>query len=276
MEMQMLHIFRNTPLGRETLLESAYFCKHLDILPVVYVPGHMKFLMYFENDVVQVDLDGSYLRSPDTARDHVVEIVESMGLPAPKFLEPKHFTASTLPDIPVDYDLMCCPRSITDMSSKIGLGYIGPRVRRIVQNARFPVYIPSAVFKPWQSLAVMFGGSANAIKALKLGIRLSRISGFPVDVFTQEGRRKRKEYEDIIEQEGLREAMDKYVRRWRFFESRSFTENLYEIPHDALIVLGAYGHGLVKELFFGSTMETLQTVSPNSMLIVGPNYRASV
>lgn len=276
METQMLHIFRNTPLGRETLLQTAYFCKHLDILPVLYVPRYLKFLMYFENDVVQVDLDSSYLRSPETARDHATEIVQSMGLPEPNFLEPKHFTASNLPDIPVDYDFMSCPRSITDLSSKIGLGYIGPRVRRIVQSARFPVLIPSVVFKPWQNLAVLFGGSANAVKALRLGIRLSRLSGLPLDVFTQEGRRTRRDYEKILEKEDLGGAMDNFVRKWRIFEKKSFAENLYEIPHDALIVLGAYGHGLVKELLFGSTMETVQSVSPNTLLIAGPNYRSSI
>ncbi|MCF8023918.1 MAG: universal stress protein [Desulfobacteraceae bacterium] len=276
METQMLHIFRNTPLGRETLLQTSYFCKHLDILPVIYIPRYLKFLMYFENEVVQVDLDSSYLRSPDTARDHALQIVKNMGLPEPKFLEPKHFTASTLPDIPVDYDFMSCPRSISDLTSKIGLGYIGPRVRRIVHSARFPVLIPSSVFKPWKSLAVLFGGSANAVKTLRLGMRLSSISGLPLDVFTQEGRRKRGDYENIIQQEGLNTEMDKCVRNWRFFESRSLAENLYEVPDDALIVVGAYGHGLVKELLFGSTMEIVQSICPNSMLIVGPNYRALI
>lgn len=276
METQMLHIFRNTPLGRETLLQTSYFCKHLDILPVIYVPRYLKFLMYFENDVVQVDLDSSYLRSPGTAREHAAQIIGDMGLPEPKFLEPRHFTASTLPDIPVDYDFMSCPRSISDLTSKIGLGYIGPRVRRIVQSARFPVLIPSSVFKPWKSLAVLFGGSANALKSMRLGIRLSRLSGLPLDVFTQEGRRRRGDYENIIREEGLEAEVEKYVRNWRFFESGALAENLYEIPHDALIVLGAYGHGLVKELLFGSTMEIVQSVSPNSMLIVGPNYRATI
>ncbi|MFP4573834.1 MAG: universal stress protein [Desulfobacterales bacterium] len=276
MQMQMLHIFRNTPLGRETLLQSAYFCGRLDILPVIYTPGFVKFLMYFENDVVQVDLDSSYLRAPATAGKHAAEIVEEMGLPEPKFLEPKHFTASTLPDIPVNFDFMCCPRSITDLSSRIGLGYIGPRVRRIVQSARFPVLIPSSVYKPWKSLAVLFGGSANAVKALRLGIRLSRISGLPLDVFTQEEKRKQKEYEQSVQEAGLASEMEKYVRSWRIFESGRFEENLYEIPHDALIVIGAYGHGLIRELLFGNTMETVQSVCPNSMLIVGPNYRGSI
>ncbi|MFW6011147.1 MAG: universal stress protein [Desulfosalsimonas sp.] len=276
MQMQMLHIFRNTPLGRETLLQSSYFCGKLDILPVIYVPKFVKFLMYFENDVVQVDLDSSYLRDPDTTEKHVTEIVKEMGLEDPRFLEPKHFTASTLPDIPVNFDFMCCPRSITDLSTKIGLGYIGPRVRRIVQSARFPVLIPSFVYKPWKSLAVMFGGSANALRALRLGIKLSRISGLPLDVFTQEGKHKRKDYEQIIQDEGLAPEIDKYVRKWRIFEKEPFKVNLYEIPHNALIIIGAYGHGLVKELLFGNTMEIVQSVCPNSMLIVGPNYRGSI
>src|SRR6056297_724358 len=91
MDLQLLHIFRNTPLGRELMLQSAYFCRLLKILPVIYVPQYMKFLMYFENDVVQVDLDGSYLRSPSTARDHAAEIIRQQGLAEPKFLEPKNF-----------------------------------------------------------------------------------------------------------------------------------------------------------------------------------------
>jgi hypothetical protein len=57
----------------------------------------------------------------------------------PSFFDPKDFTASTLPDIPSNFDYMCCPRSIVDLSTKIGLGYIGPRVRRIVKHATFPV-----------------------------------------------------------------------------------------------------------------------------------------
>src|SRR6056297_2318827 len=104
MDLQLLHIFRNTPLGRELLLQSAYFCRCVGVLPVLYIPRFMKFLMYFENDVVQVDLDGSYLRAPQSARDHAVEIVRQQGLPDPKFLEIKNFTASTLPDVPVNFD----------------------------------------------------------------------------------------------------------------------------------------------------------------------------
>lgn len=276
MDLQLLHIFRNTPLGRELLLQSAYFCKTLGVLPVIYVPRHLKFLMYFENDVVQVDLDGSYLRAPDTARAHAAEVVRSHGLPEPKFLEPKNFTASTLPDLPVNFDFMSCPRTISDLSSKIGLGYIGPRVRRIIRSARFPVLIGCSAYKPWQSITVFFGGSSNAIKALRLGFRLARLTGFPLDVFTQEGKRERQYYEGVIEKENLGPEMEQYVRRWQIYDSGDFIDNMYDVPHEALVVAGAYGHGVIKDVLFGSTLEKIQAHLPNSLLIVGPNYRAAM
>jgi len=31
MHANLLHVFRNTPLGRETLMQSLYFCKTLDL-----------------------------------------------------------------------------------------------------------------------------------------------------------------------------------------------------------------------------------------------------
>ncbi len=273
METRLLHIFRNTPLGREILLQSSYFCRMVNIHPVIYVPQFIKFLMYFDNDVVQVDLDGSYLKAPETAKVHAVEIVRSQGLPEPDFIEPKNFTASTLPDIPVNFDFMCCPRSITDLSSKIGLGYIGPRVRRIVQSAAFPVLIPGAVYKPWKSVAVMFGGSANAVNALRLGIRISRLSGMPMNVYTQPGRRSRQDYEKIIAAYHLDRDMERCLGKWEFFDGPDLEANLYHVPHDALVVMGAYGHGVIREMLFGSVMEKVQAVLPNNLLIVGPKYQ---
>jgi len=274
METRLLHIFRNTPLGREVLLQSTYFCKTVGVQPKIYIPEFIKFLMYFENDVAQIDLDDSYLLSPKTARAHAVEIVRSQGLTEPGFIEPKNFTASTLPDIPVNFDFMCCPRTISDLSSKIGLGYIGPRVRRIVKSARFPVLIAGAVYKPWKSVAVMFGGSANAINALRLGIRISRLSGLPLDVYTQLGKHSLDHYKDIIQKENLGKEMEQYVMNWEVFDSDDFSNSLYNVPHDALVILGAYGHGVIKEMLFGSIMEKVQSVLPNNLLIVGPKYQA--
>lgn len=276
MENRMLHIFRNTPPGREALLQSAHFCKTTGVSPVVYIPEFLKFLMYFDNDVVQVDLDDSYLTDRETARIHAVEIVRSQGLPEPAFIEPKNFTASTLPDVPVNFGFMCCPRAIGDLSAKIGLGYIGPRVRRIIQSAKFPVLIPGEVYKPWSSVAVMFGGSANAVKAFRLGLHVSLLSGLPLDVFTQPGKQSAADYRWIIDAENLNDDMDRRVRRWEIFGAGELAVNLYQIPHDALVVLGAYGHGVIREMLFGSVMEKVQSVLPNNLLIVGPKYQAPI
>jgi hypothetical protein len=274
MNQQLLHIFRNTPLGRETLLQSIYFCRQLSASVDIYIPKTNAFLLYFENDVVQVDLDDSYLTAPETARAHVTELMEPSGLRF-RFLEPKNYTASSLPDISTNFDFMCCPRGISDMSSKIGLGYIGPRVRRIVKSARFPVLIASPSFKAWNSISVFFGGSENAVNALRLGFRISRLSGMPLNVYTQDEKGTQNHCERVIEQENLTEEMEQYVQDWHVFTKGLFEDNLYAVPHDALVVLGAFGHGLIKNILFGSKMEKVQSTISNNLLIVGPNYRGT-
>lgn len=274
MDAQLFHIFRNTPLGRETLLQSLYFCNMTGSSLIIYIPEYTKFLMYFDNDVVQVDLDESYLTSSETALDNATALVEEGGI-EPVFLRPKNYTASTLPDIPVNFDFMCCPRSISDLSSKIGLGFIGSKVRRIIKTASFPVLVTSPVYKEWKSIAVFFGGSSNAVTALKLGIRLARETGMPLEVFTQiEKNTTKDQCRDAVEKAGLNDDCESFVDTWHYFEKGAFEENLYHVPHNALAVLGAYGHGVIKDILFGSKMETIQSVLSNNMLIAGPNYSA--
>jgi hypothetical protein len=270
MEERLLHVFRNTPLGRETLLQSIYFCRTIDASLQIYVPQATQFLMYFDHDAVQVDLDSSYLTSPETAVAHATSLVRERGL-EPGFLTPKNYTASQLPDIPSNFNYMCCPRSITDLSSKIGLGYIGPKVRRIVKSATFPVLLTSSAYKEWKSLTVFYGGSENANRALSWGLHLSRISGLPLDMFTftKEGR------EDYFDQQldaaGLKAPVQNHVRQWQKCSGGKFEDHLYQVPHDALLVVGAYGHGLIKDFLFGSKMETIQSWMPNNIVLVGPN-----
>lgn len=274
MDTQLFHIFRNTPLGRETLFQSLYFCNQTGSSLVIYIPEFTKFLMYFDNDVVQIDLDESYLTSPETACEHAEALAESRGV-TPVFFKPQNFTASTLPDVPVHYDFMCCPRSISDMASKIGLGFIGSKVRRIIKTAQFPVLLTSPAYKEWKSIAVFFGGSANAVNALKLGLRLCRTTGMRLQIFTQlEGGKTEASYKEIVEAEGLLEEVERYLDKWHVFDSGRFEDNLYMVPHDALVVLGAFGHGLIRDILFGSKMEKIQSTITNNLLVAGPNYTA--
>jgi hypothetical protein len=257
-------------MGRETLMQSAYFCQRIGATLAIYISRHTKFLMYFEHDVVQVDMDKSYLKRPETARERASHIAGEMGL-LPLFVEPKNFTASTLPDIPATFDFMSCPEAISHLASRIGLGHIGLRVPGIVSSARFPVLITRPVYKPWRSIAVFFGGSANAINALKLGFRLKTTSQMTLNVYTQLENRL-EEYKKWIQEAHLEKEFQGLVQQWFFFDTVSFEDTLYEVPHDAMLVVGAYGHGVIHDLVFGSKMEKIQSTVTNSFLIVGPKY----
>jgi hypothetical protein len=265
----LFHVFRNTPLGRETLMQSIYFCQALDIGLDIYIPDALSFMMYFDHEAVQVDLDRSYLTDPETAMERARTLSAEAGL-QPRFLNPKYRTAGNLPDIPTHFQFMSCPRSVSDLSSKIGLGYIGPKVRRIIQSAPFPVLLTSPVFKAWKSVMVLFGGSANACLALASGMRIARRAGLPLDIFIQL-ERDEFYYHEQIHQAGLEKVLSDQVRQWHQFESGAFESNLYTIPHDALVLAGAYGHGLIKQILFGSKLEIVQSTMTNNMLLSGPS-----
>jgi nucleotide-binding universal stress UspA family protein len=270
----LLHVFRNTPLGRETLLQSIYFCTAVDIGLDIYIPDALSFMMYFDDEAVQVDLDRSYLASPGNARERARALASQAGL-NPRFLKPRHRTARDLPDVPTHFQRMSCPRSISDLSSKIGLGYIGPKVRRIIQSAPFPVLMASPVFKAWKSVLVLFGGSENACKALTTGLQIARRSGLPLDVFIQI-EQDEFFYREQIHAAGLEKELSEQVRHWHQFEQGEFDHNLYTVPHDALVLSGAYGHGLIKQMFFGSKLETVQSTLTSNMLVSGPRSMASM
>ena len=275
MNYKLLHIFRNSPFGRETFFQSIHFCKTIHADLVVYLPKQDKFLMYFDDEAVQVSLDRSYLKSNENAEERVRQLAQDAQINV-SFLEPSEFTASSLPDLPTAFDYLCCPRSVSDHYSKIGLGHIGPKVRRIIQQAHFPVLITSPVFKPWTSISVFFGGSNNAVKALKLGLKISLASGLPLFVYTLLEKTNQEFYTDLTEKEGLSELVDQQVQDWLFYNKTDLDLMLYEVQHDSLVVLGAYGHGKIKDFLFGSKMEQVNSTLTNNLLIVGPKSKISL
>ncbi len=226
--------------------------------------------MYFPNDAVQVDLDHSYLTSPLTAKTRVEDLFGQMGV-KPRFYEPKNFTASSLPDVSTNFDYLCCPRSVSDLSSKIGIGHLGPKVRRIIKHSTFPILITSPVFKPWKSISVFFGGSKNALNALKLGLKIAMSSGLPLEIHTLLEKKDEAYYRELIKKDGLEDPVNQLSKQWNFYQKIQFDQLLYDIPHDSLVVLGAYGHGIIKDILLGSKMEVIQSTMTNNLLITGPH-----
>lgn len=267
MNQPLLHIFRNTPFGRETLLQSADCCLKLKLSLNIFIPENQKFLFYFSGDIVQIDLDKSYLFDPETAREHVKKTLPQDSSLKYKFICEESYTGTGLPDLPTNFSLMTCPRSISDVSSRIGLGHIGPKVRKIVQQATFPILIPGAVFKPWQRIVVLYGGSQSAGRALQLAFDFQQRSKLPLQIISIGDHAT---LETMLEDQGLIGQIKQHD--WKVYSGNSLQKHLYEIPHDALVVLGAYGHGPIRALF-GSSMELIQTKLPNPLLVVGPKYQ---
>jgi len=269
----LLHVYRNTALGRETLLQSAYFCKRVGGNLGIYLPRTSQFLLYFEHSVATVTLDSSYLRDPDSAAARVSEILEEFDI-VHQEVEASSLTTPELPNLEGKFELMACPRSMSEVSSRIRFGHLGPRVRAIVRMAPFPILLPTPVFKPWGRVVACFGGSELSIRSIDHARLVSRRAAVPLSLFTHDEGPGRTGYEELLAGTEILEEVRSGKVEWIFSEGKSLVESLYDVPRDALVVCGAYGAGVVKEALFGSKLEALQTEVPNNLLVVGPQVVA--
>jgi hypothetical protein len=78
-------------------------------------------------------------------------------------------------------------------------------------------------------------------------------------------------YQRQLDREGLAEDLEEGRVEWICFEEGDLRENFYAVHSDGLIVAGAQGHGVAKDLVFGSKLELIQSELPNPMVIVGPS-----
>jgi hypothetical protein len=109
-----------------------------------------------------------------------------------------------------------------------------------------------------------------------LGFHVARASGMTMDVFTQTGKYSEEDCMNVIKERNLERDRELYINKWHFFESNNFEDILYEVPHDSLVILGAYGHGVIKDILFGSKLEMIQSTISNNLLIAGPNYATTL
>lgn len=269
MEKRLLHIHCQTPQGLEGLRQAAYFCRRIRALLTVYLPLSDKFLVYFENDVVQIDLDGGCLAPVEAARDQVETLASQAGAKL-DFFVPRHFTSASLPDIPADFDFMCSPPPTGRRGRQTARGRTGHQIQRILRAARYPLLVPGAFHTPWQRILVLFGGSANAVAACRLGLSLARQARVPLEMLTQAEGGTRDEYREKWKAAGLAGALEDGLQQWHFSHARRFEESLGAVPADALVVMGAFDHISIREFFHGSKLKTVCAVLPNSLILAGP------
>ncbi len=260
-------------MGRENLMQSAYFVKQqFGLSLAVYIPESTQFGMDFGGHTVSVQLDGSYVAFPATARQHAEEVLTQLKCDC-EFFVPRERLDAQMPLIPNEWAMMTCPRVISEQSGRIGLGHLGPKVRNLVKHAPFPVFIPSMSFKPWTKVTAFFGGSGPGAIAVKEGMAIARLARVPIAIHTQLHGTTREACEKSLSAAGVTGLATAGDVAWRVYDTGTFEENLYAVPHDSLVVAGAAGHRLISELVFGSKLEALQATLPNPLVLVGPDCR---
>jgi nucleotide-binding universal stress UspA family protein len=260
-------------MGRENLMQSAYFCKQqFGLSLAVCIPETTQFGMEFGGDTVSVQLDASCVSYPSAARDHATEVLAAFKCNH-DFYVPRERVSGTMPLLPTEWAVMACPRVISEQSSRIGLGHIGPTVRNLVKQAPFPVLIPSMSFKPWTSVTAFFGGSELRAIAVKEGMAIARLVRIPFAIHTQLDSITREECEKSLSAAGILGAVSGSDVDRRLYDKGTLEENLYAVAHDSLVVVGAAGHRLISELVFGSKLEAIQATPPDPLVVVGPVCR---
>lgn len=266
MAIQIFHVFRNNPLGKETLRQAADFAKRINGELNVYVPEHDRFMLYFDYEAVEVSLGKSYLYSIETAHAHMNPILDEMGVAA-KLVHVKTKTGSNLPDIETGFDIISLPKVMTEAKGKILPQAIGKGVRSLVNVSPAPAIIGPGRFAEWNNIHVFFGGSSHAIRALKWAVRIANLAQVPLYVSSLcEGKRKQSQYEQLLNTEGI---SSNSFADWKFYHDQSFIEMLNQISRDSLNVMGAYGHHSIRSTLFGSKTELVLRNTANVLMLVG-------
>ncbi len=267
---RIFHVFRNTPLGRETLLGAAHLCRLTGMELDVYIPREERFALHLGGDLVEIRLDRSYLTSPGTAEGRVRALLEPLGV-LHRLVGPDHRVASTLPEVPVDFELMSCPRSLVEPPTALAPGRLGAAVRRLVRSAPFPVAVMPVPAIEWDRVAVMVGGSEPALAALAWARGVADAADVPLEVLTVDEEEARERAREALSRAGFEEGPG---RSWRVVPG-PFEEALWEVPRTALVFAGAFGQRGIRAKLLGSRAETIQRTLPNPLVLVGPSCPAA-
>jgi nucleotide-binding universal stress UspA family protein len=268
MNLDVLHVFRNTPLGEETLRQAADFVKKVNSNLHVYIPEFDRFLMYFKDDILEIKLDKSYLYFTETAEHDMRKVLDDVGIEA-KVVEHQTSTAANLPDVPTDFDLFSLPRIMTE---RRGPTIIGSTVRKLIKASHAPALVSPGRFHDWREILVLFGGSEYSIRALRWAVTISKRCDFPVKILTLlEADRQRDDYEKIFSDNRI--ALSE-INDWIIIDAKSKESILRYLPRASMIIMGAYGSSRFRASIFGSTTELVLNNVANLLFLVGEKCNA--
>jgi nucleotide-binding universal stress UspA family protein len=132
-------------------------------------------------------------------------------------------------------------------------GLLGSVAEAVVRNSGKPALITPETFLEIESVGLAYDGSDPAAKALKLSLELSKQASWPLTVVVissdaQKSAALSTEIEDIVEAQ----SADCAVIILQGKEGEEIIKFIKEGSVE-LMVMGAYGHNRLRELFLGST-----------------------
>ncbi|MCX6998649.1 MAG: universal stress protein [Kiritimatiellaeota bacterium] len=132
---------------------------------------------------------------------------------------------------------------------------LGSNVERIIRRSFKPCLITPAAFRPITKILAAFDGSASASKALHEAIELAGALAVPLLILTVRTGQDEPPAEAVAE-EGLKLARAHACAAARFIAAGRPSAMILETARAQgcdLIVVGAYGHSLIREWIIGST-----------------------
>jgi nucleotide-binding universal stress UspA family protein len=140
----------------------------------------------------------------------------------------------------------------------IGSGAIlGSTAQAVVRHSGKPVLVTPEHFREIKTMALAYDGSAPAENALKLAAELSQRAGWPLSIviITDDqalGAKQSQAAKDFL----AALAIDSTVIVRKGAEDKELLQYIREGSVD-LLVMGAYGHNRLRELFLGSTTSSV-------------------
>ncbi len=146
-------------------------------------------------------------------------------------------------------------------------GLLGSIAEAVVRNSGNPVLITPETFLEIESMGLAYDGSVPAAKALKLSLELSEQASWPLTVVTIN--------EDADKADKLCTEAEELIGKYSadceiiIMQGKEGEEIIKFIKEGSveLMVMGAYGHNRLRELFLGSTTTHIIRKSPIPVLL---------
>ena len=146
-------------------------------------------------------------------------------------------------------------------------GLLGSVAEAVIHHCGKPVMVTPEKFREIESMGIAYDGSEPAKKALKLSLEISSQAAWPLTVviITADSKKANKLCTEAEELAGAYTADCEIIT----LQGKESEEILKFIQEGAveLMVMGAYGHNRLHELFLGSTTTSIIRKSPIPVLL---------